>query len=847
MLLLSTLTLPFVAIETANAHTPPWQYTTYAYINASPNPIGVGQQVMIFVWLDYAMPGALLTNDIRFHDYSLTITKPDNTIAQFSWPVVTDSTSSQWTFYTPDQPGTYTLLFKYPGQTYTWSGVNQNDTFSASSASMQLVVQQQKIEKMPYTPLPTEYWTRPINGINTLWDSVSSNWLGGAATSNIWQKDGVAPRSAHIMWTKQLELGGLVGGAGVVDQTYYSGFSYNTRFGSPLIVAGTLYYTKPLGQSGNAGGQGAVDLRTGEDVWSSDTISFGKAQTYDYQSPNQHGTVGAILWQTSGTTWIGYNAFDRKWIMNLTGVPSGTEVYAPDGSIVRYVLNYNATKGSGWLALWNNTEAIVHSAQLYGGDAWPSPGAVINASGPSAYSWNVTISANLKGSSNPSIVGIIPGDLILGSSSSIGLTSQPNPNPNPWTMWALNLDPSRGLVGNLLWIQNYPAPSGNRTRMLAWQPMDPVTREWTMTDFETGQRLAYSLDTGNLVWGPLGTQPGFQYYSSREGLPAYGNLYVTGYGGVVQCYSMTNGTLLWTYGNGGAGNSTSSGDETPWGNYPIHAGAFADGVFYTFPGEHSPNTPLYKGERIRAVDAFTGEELWTLLGWAASGLGTSVAPIAISDGYLVFANAYDGQIYSIGKGPSATTVTAPDVAVTQGSSIVIRGTVTDQSPGSKAKGTAAISDDNMTAWMEYMFEQQPRPNNVIGVEVTLDAIDPNNNRIPIGTATSDASGLFSFLWQTPAVPGKYTVIATFAGSNSYWPSYAETAVGVVAPPSAAPTQTPTPVPPTPTPTATTVPTATPTAAPNPTGGLTVETYIAIGAVVIIVVAAAAALILRRRK
>ncbi|MCW4045937.1 MAG: hypothetical protein NWE99_00020, partial [Candidatus Bathyarchaeota archaeon] len=42
-----------------------------------------------------------------------------------------------------------------------------------------------------------------------------------------------------------------------------------------------------------------------------------------------------------------------------------------------------------------------------------------------------------------------------------------------------------------------------------------------------------------------------------------------------------------------------------------------------------------------------------------------------------------------------------------------------------------------------------------------------------GTTTSDTTGSFSFTW-TPDIPGDFTVIATFAGSNSYYGSCAET-------------------------------------------------------------------------
>jgi hypothetical protein len=620
------------------------------------------------------------------------------------------------------------------------------------------------------------------------------------------------------MWTKPLEYGGLTGD--VVSQinqistdpnapytqgysndsvtTYYSGFSYNTRFGSPLIVNGVLYYQAPLGESGTGGGEFAVDLRTGQQVWSSTTFIPSKAQLYDLQTPNQHGVVGAILWMVSGTTWIGYNAFNQQPVFNLTNVPSGTEVYTNDGAICRYQFSYSTTTKSGWLALWNDSKAISDAYPLYAGPGWPNTGSAVVINANASYSWNVTIRADLTGSANPSMVGIIPGDVILGSSSSVGLSSVPNPNANPWTMWALSDNPATR--GNLTWIKQYAAPANNITRMLAWQPIDQVNREWTMTDFETGQRLAYSLADGSLVWGPLGAQPGFQYYSSREGLPAYGNLYVTGYGGIIYCYSMKNGTLLWTYGNGGVGNSTNSGDETPWGNYPTHAAAFANGIIYVMSGEHSPNTPLYKGYQVRAVDAFTGKELWTLPDWSASGLGTSVAPVAIADGYMAFANAYDGQVYVVGKGPSALTVSAPDLGAPFGTPVVIRGTVTDISAGTQQSaqavrfpnGVPAVSDASQSAWMAYVYQQKPKPTNVTGVTVTLDVVDANNNYRPIGSATTDASGMFTYAW-TPDIAGSYTVVATFAGSESYWQSSAESSFVVNVQPQATATPTPTPV------------------------------------------------------
>ncbi len=799
-----TIAIPLVNLPEVDAHTPPWIFTTQAYISASPNPVGVGQQALIYVWLQYTIQGVNVANDIRFRNYQLTITRPDGVEETVNWPIVQDTTSSAYTPYTPEQLGTYNLTFNFPGQTFDYGGAYDNDTYTPSSATMELIVQQDPVSKLPETPLPTEYWSRPINAQNHDWDTISSNWLGGSASSDIWQKNGAGPRSAHIMWAKPLEFGGMVGGGlnqvggreEIVDLTYYSGFSYNTRFGSPIIMNGILYYRLPMGERGSGGGVVAVDLQTGEELWSSETITPSFGQLYNFQTPNQHGVVGAILWQTSGSTWIGYDQFTMQNIINLTGVPSGTEEYGNDGSIVRYVFSYSTTNRNGTLRLWNNTAAITSNQELYGGPAWPNGNPVsINASTDDAYSWSVPITADLIGSSSPAIVGTIPGEILLGRSSSVTLTSTPRPNDNPWTMWAISLKPETR--GQLLWIKDYPAPANNITRMLKWQPIDPITRAWSMTDFETGQATAYSMDTGELLWGPLGEQPGFQYYATREGLPAYGNLYITGYGGVVFCYSMANGTLLWTYGNGGPGNSTSSEAETPWGNYPTHAAAFADGMIFTMSGEHSPNTPLYKGYRARAIDAFTGEEIWTLLDWSASGLGTSVAPVAIADGYMSFTNAYDGRVYTVGKGPTQMTVTAPDTASPLGASITIKGTITDISAGTKQKeqaarfpnGVPAVSDESQTAWMEYVYMQQPRPMDTVGVPIVLSVVDANGNYRNIGE-TNSTDGFYSLNWK-PDIEGPYTLYASFAGSESYWPSNAVTAFSVdPAAPTPPPTETP---------------------------------------------------------
>ena len=86
----------------------------------------------------------------------------------------------------------------------------------------------------------------------------------------------------------------------------------------------------------------------------------------------------------------------------------------------------------------------------------------------------------------------------------------------------------------------------------------------------------------------------------------------------------------------------------------------------------------------------------------------------------------------------------------------------------------------MTDWMGYVYQQQAEPTNFIGVPLTISVVDSNGNNRVIGTATTDATGSYSLSW-TPNIPGKYIVAATFAGTNGYCPSSAETTMIVSAP------------------------------------------------------------------
>ncbi len=39
-------------IPNATSHSPAWQIPTYAYVVGAPNPVGVGQEAHVYLWLD---------------------------------------------------------------------------------------------------------------------------------------------------------------------------------------------------------------------------------------------------------------------------------------------------------------------------------------------------------------------------------------------------------------------------------------------------------------------------------------------------------------------------------------------------------------------------------------------------------------------------------------------------------------------------------------------------------------------------------------------------------------------------------------------------------------------------
>jgi hypothetical protein len=345
------------------------------------------------------------------------------------------------------------------------------------------------------------------------------------------------------------------------------------------------------------------------------------------------------------------------------------------------------------------------------------------------------------------------------------------------------------------------------TGALLWGPINRTLTPYTMvatygyggegifTDYNRNDltRTAYSLQTGQKLWTTIPEDNIWGYYDFTGGLVCgYGKAFSFGMGGAVYAYDVETGERLWKFDAGEAGL------DTPYGVWPLGTWfshhILADGKFYV-RGGHDYTPPVWKGGKIYCIDVETGEEVWSSLSFDIVG-----SP-AIADGTMIWMNGYDNQIYAYDKGPSKTTVSAPQAGIPQGSSLIISGRVTDESPGTKStlltsrfpNGVPAVSDASQSAWMEYLYQMQPMPTDVVGVDVTIDVIDTNGNFRNIGTATSDASGFYSLEWE-PDIYGKFTVIATFAGSGAYFASYDEAAFVVDQAPDPTPGPDPTPAP-----------------------------------------------------
>ncbi len=738
------------------------------------------------------------------------------------------------------------------------AGVNWHRYYLPSmSASVTINVQSEPIPTEVVYPMPTEYWSAPVSQAgHSAWSYVTGDWLGQGIAPNyqgnqipeaniggIINDYTTPPTTAHIAWTKPINFGGVAGNAQQLNNggnNYYGYQSYETMFANAIIMNQRLYYNTP---NPPEYGFTCVDLTTGETLWYqngtnawSGTVNMGTGnspnpiqigsfnknfypqlsfgQEMDFESPNQHGMINTLwaVWTAynGSNVWSAFDPFTGNWICNLWNVPSYSVSFASpslttdqNGNMIIYTFS-NATKT---LTVWNSTAVFVNQYETapinplgsgirngtvnYGSSSnsyWfyrPALGAQIDAriGGNTVYNVTGTIPNT---PSNPLLFAVNQYDQELLFSTlpnTLGTASYPTP-ANYYT-YAISIKPST--IGQVLWSVSGPRP-GNLTMLFNQNYLGNGV--FAMFQKETAQWMAFSTTTGQLLW--TGQPETVNHMYGISGGIYNGVLYsgdASGTGGHVYAYNATTGTLLFDY------LSASMGYGGYWANSPASVSAFSANNVYTSSAEHSPGPNLEPAEFLQDINAQTGQQIWNITFFKGGTL-------AIGGGYLVSLNEFDNQIYSFGKGPTQTTVQTPLGGVIQGNSLTVQGTVMDISAGSKQNqiaarfpnGLPAVNDASQTAFMEYVYMQNPKPTSASGVDVSISLIDPNGNVNIVGTTHSDANGYYAFE-VTPAMtaagPGMYTVLSSFAGSNSYWPSQSESSFTIgAAAATPAPTETP---------------------------------------------------------
>jgi len=797
----------------------------YCFLSCEPDPVGVGQTLTINAFTQPIPPTA---ND-RFNNISVTMTKPDGTKQTFG-PVIGGPLGNWIWTYNPDTAGTY-LFQMHVGDSPFPNSRGGNVLYKGSDGPIvNVTVQQEPIVRAPETPLPTEYWTYPINAQNHDWCAISGPSRNGYANSG-YNPFTTAP-SAHVLWRFRNAFGGIEGGEnGPV--AYALGRAYEGKMTPSIVINNYFYQYGPVGDRVNSplNQLNCIDINTGQVVWTKAITSGGVGvgtislvpQVFEFDSSNQVG-LHSYLWYMGSANWSMYDAFNGNWIMDFVNVTSsGGKVvtFEPSGNMLAYMLD--TTKG--WLACWNFTKACIGTGtgdgvitwqaqsekDQYGvaGGQWRPSSSVRTNDWMRGIEWNVTVPIESQYMSPT-----------MSASFSWGKISGPQGIGIAEALWndpvlvpkdikeIFGYDLSNAHPGKLFGPVNLTTTANTASAISADDGVYIQNNREHMTyiayDIHTGQRL-WESDPLTYPWGS---------YASLGPTIANHKLYAADYDGL-GCWDIKTGHKLWLF---SAGNS---GTETPYGTWVGNGLRMGGGAVYYYTGAWHAEQIMERGNRLFCVNDTTGQNIWNMTFFGDGGV--------LANGKLIIANGYDNEIYCFGKGQSATTVSAPQTTVTAGSSVLIQGTVMDQTPG-LTKDTACIGEDWMGPWMDYIYSQQPKPANAIGVPVSIDAYDPNGNFIHLGDATSDTAGVYRLAVdpsKLEAGAGMYSIVATFKGTNSYWQSSAETTLIMGAAAAATPG-------------------ATTTAVSGDVMNAITTSAIAIGIVVVLAIAIATMLILRRK-
>jgi len=804
LILLLTLSAILIALPTAAAQN---TQVTYPFIGVVPNPAGINQVVLFHVGIFQQLSQV----QMGWEDMTITLLRPDGVTDTIS-DIKTDSTGGTGVTYVPTLVGTYTIQSHFPEQTLisgekTAPGIPSGTVMLASdSAILELEVQEDAIAYHPGYPLPTEYWTRPIDAQLREWSAVTGNWLvPGFTAPTVISGNADAPDSAHILWAKPLTTGGLAGGleGEGANWAFSHGDAYEGKWTSRLIINGILIYThrtndRPMPYT-------AVNLHTGEELW---TKVFMNNQSIDFANSmvwgnHNHHAIYSYLFVETGGDWYAYDPLTAELQFTIENVPGGERLTDENGWLYK-VQATNAGTGYVWsmvdlITPFQDETTSAKGSWGPGGSfytgrygvydaAATTDGENLTTAAQSAYLSEFTFNKTALPGSIGGFFGNAVREWAFGDKIFALLYSRTTINT-----WAISLEP--GNEGDILFNETWDAPAywDDGDVQLEFEAVSIKEGAAVLWVKDTLEHYGFSTDTGEYMFGPTEPEYYVNYYGwtelgERPNIIWEGKFYSSGTGGMTYCFNMTDGSTIWTH-----------AAEDPYQEYLFANNWWqffqwiVDGKLYTGHMEHSAIEPMPRGAPFYALDATTGEVIWEATGLFRSTRwgGRNI----IGDSIMVGMDTYDNQLYAVGKGPSAITAQSPLVSVPHGTSVTIQGTVTDVSPGTESdriklrfpNGVPAMSDASMSDWMAYVYKQFPKPF-ATGVTVTIETVDPNNNYQVLGTTTSDGTGNYGFTFE-PEVPGNYIIMATFYGSNSYYGSTTTTYLSVGPAPEPYPTVT----------------------------------------------------------
>ena len=849
--------------------TPGTTIVTVPYLSFSPLTIGMGQTLLVNVW---SSPGSY--HAFPMVDYQVNIIKPDGTtmtVGPFN-SYCGDFTA--WFTLIPDQVGTWQFQFvnggtyipvgQYwdaPGSltggfiaTSQFINIGSSIYYTPTSTGWQnLTVTQNGVNSWPPTPASVmgDYWTRPLN---PMWRDLASNIgdfpFDGAyyfADGHVLYPDTAtkykytpwvqAPNTAHILWDRTLDT---TGPAGMVGGYTYQ-YSLAPSAGTPQIIyAGRAYQTIStyIDNGSLVNMLECYDLRTGDVYWKTPVLAnivpgafgIGTAIQYiapsiiEYQAPTDSSLPSGASIARDTNADAGYN-------IALIAF-AGNSIYKFSPATGQMTGNYSIFAGAG---------------TSIGTPTYTQPGyalmveTITTGSGASAVSTYRLINFTTWGTANTLAARMVsnitwPQSTIYGGTTAIGggggaldiengLAASVGWNTPPGPQWGIGTEiyVTDLTTGNVLWhlttnnsvtenIQSTSSPvfwHGNLA-------INAHGRSWICFNGRTGA-VVWTSDQTEYPWGawwPYSTDT-YVYNSTSAAIivPTYEGIYAINW---------ADGKILWHYST----ENTYVPFETPYNADPFFSGVeLADGKVYAYNTEHTPTYPRTRSWSTYCINATDGTLLWKMYNPMVEG--------AIADGYLTAANTYDGKMYVFGKGQSSTAITGPQTTVPLGQAVLIQGNVMDQSPGQP--NTPAVSVGSMVLEMEHIHMAMPITGlwgneTITGVPLTLTAIASDGTVTNIGTTTTNGYyGTFGTTW-TPTKEGVYTILASFAGDDSYGSSTAATSISVGPAPTAAPTA---------------APTSTPLTASDITNSL--MTYLVAGIVAIIIVIVIVGVLILRKK